>query len=144
MGPGGIATIIAASALAVIALAFGYVIVRLGRLIDQASKAIESLVDETTPLIEEVTTTVALINGPLTSINKITKSVEEVSTKISGATETFLDKNSTAMKLASGVIEMVQAKRARSEKSVGHHDTGEGSKAARPRRTTRKPAADHE
>jgi len=144
MGPGGIATIIAASALAVIALAFGYVIVRLGRLIDQASKAIESLVDETTPLIEEVTTTVALINGPLTSINKITKSVEEVSTKISGATETFLDKNSTAMKLASGVIEMVQAKRARSEKSDGHHDTSDAPKASRQRRTTRKPAADHE
>ena len=144
MGPGGIATIIAASALAVIALAFGYAIVRLGRLIDQAGKAIESLVDETTPLIEEVTTTVALINGPLTSINKITKSVEEVSSKISGATETFLDKNSTAMKLASGVLGMVQAKRARSEKSDARHDADETPKAPRPRRSTRKPAADHE
>ena len=38
MGPGGIATIIAASSLAVIALAMAYVVIRVGRLVDEASK----------------------------------------------------------------------------------------------------------
>ena len=36
MGPGGIATIIAASSLAVIAIAIAYVVVRVGRIVDEA------------------------------------------------------------------------------------------------------------
>ena len=46
MGPGGIATIIAASSLAVIALAVSYLIIRLGRLIDQASSTLDELTAE--------------------------------------------------------------------------------------------------
>ena len=45
MGPGGIATIIAASALAVIALAIAYVVIRVGRLVDEASKSLNVLCD---------------------------------------------------------------------------------------------------
>ena len=62
MGPGGIATIIAASALAVISLAIAYAISRLGRLVDEASAAIKDLTNGVTPLVEEVTTTVQLVN----------------------------------------------------------------------------------
>ena len=98
MGPGGIATIIAASALAVISLAIAYAISRLGRLVDEASAAIKDLTNGVTPLVEEVTTTVQLVNGPLHSLNKITKSAEELTTKVTASTESFLDNNKMAMK----------------------------------------------
>ena len=103
MGPGGIATIIAASALAVIALAVAYAISRLGRLVDEASAAIKDLTNGVTPLVEEVTTTVQLVNGPLHSLNKITKSAEDLTTKVTASTESFLDNNKMAMK-AAGVL----------------------------------------
>lgn len=103
MGPGGIATIIAASALAVISLAIAYAISRLGRLVDEASAAIKDLTNGVTPLVEEVTTTVQLVNGPLHSLNKITKSAEELTTKVTASTESFLDNNKMAMK-AAGVL----------------------------------------
>lgn len=103
MGPGGIATIIAASALAVISLAVAYAISRLGRLVDEASLAIKDLTNGVTPLIEEVTTTVELVNGPLHSLNRITKSAEDLTTKVTASTEAFLDNNKMAMK-AAGVL----------------------------------------
>ncbi len=111
MGPGGIATIIAASALAVIAIAIAYAIVRLGRLVDEASDSLKSIVAETTPLLEEVTTTVELINGPLQSINKVTKSVEDLSEKITNASSSFLDKNNMAMKAAGVLLTAAQMKK---------------------------------
>jgi uncharacterized protein YoxC len=104
MGPGGIATIIAASSLAVIALAIAYAIVRLGRLVDEASATLKSVSSEVNPLLEEVTTTVALVNGPLHSLNKITKSAEELTTKVTASTESFLDNNKMAMKVAGALI----------------------------------------
>ena len=104
MGPGGIATIIAASALAVIALAIAYAIVRLGRLVDEASATLKSVSSEVNPLLEEVTTTVQLVNGPLHSLNKITKSAEELTTKVTASTESFLDNNKLAMKVAGALI----------------------------------------
>ncbi|MCX6450161.1 MAG: DUF948 domain-containing protein [Actinobacteria bacterium] len=104
MGPGGIATIIAASALAVIALAIAYAIVRLGRLVDEASATLKSVSSEVNPLLEEVTTTVQLVNGPLHSLNKITKSAEELTTKVTASTESFLDNNKMAMKVAGALI----------------------------------------
>ena len=104
MGPGGIATIIAASSLAVIALAIAYAIVRVGRLVDEASATLKSVSSEVNPLLEEVTTTVALVNGPLHSINKITKSAEELTTKVTASTESFLDNNKMAMKVAGALI----------------------------------------
>jgi len=104
MGPGGIATIIAASSLAVIALAIAYAIVRVGRLVDEASATLKSVSSEVNPLLEEVTTTVALVNGPLHSLNKITKSAEELTTKVTASTESFLDNNKMAMKVAGALI----------------------------------------
>jgi len=104
MGPGGIATIIAASSLAVISLAIAYAIVRIGRLVDEASATLKSVSSEVNPLLEEVTTTVQLVNGPLHSINKITKSAEELTTKVTASTESFLDNNKMAMKVAGALI----------------------------------------
>ena len=104
MGPGGIATIIAASSLAVVALAIAYAIVRVGRLVDEASATLKSVSSEVNPLLEEVTTTVALVNGPLHSINRITKSAEELTTKVTASTESFLDNNKMAMKVAGALI----------------------------------------
>ncbi|MEY2628210.1 MAG: hypothetical protein RL066_26, partial [Actinomycetota bacterium] len=82
MGPGGIATIIAASSLAVIAIAIAYVVIRVGRLVDEAKASLKAITDETAPLIDEVHTTVTLVNGPLQSINKVTKNIEELSDKV--------------------------------------------------------------
>ena len=104
MGPGGIATIIAAFSLALIALAIAYAIVRVGRLVDEASATLKSVSSEVNPLLEEVTTTVALVNGPLHSLNKITKSAEELTTKVTASTESFLDNNKMAMKVAGALI----------------------------------------
>lgn len=117
MGPGGIATIIAASALAVIALAVAYAISRLGRLVDEASAAIKDLTNGITPLVEEVTTTVQLVNGPLHSLNKITKSAEELTSKVTASTESFLDNNKMAMK-AAGVL-LAATKMKKSSKNSG-------------------------
>ncbi len=111
MGPGGIATIIAASSLAVIAIAISYVVIRVGRLVDEAKVSLKSLTDETAPLIEEVTTTVTLVNGPLQSINKITKSAEELTEKITSATGSFMDKNTLAMKAAGAILAAAQLKK---------------------------------
>jgi len=58
MGPGGIATIIAASSLLVIAIAISYAVIRVGRFIDEAKASLKAVTEETTPLIEEVHTTV--------------------------------------------------------------------------------------
>jgi len=120
MGPGGIATIIAASALAVISLAIAYAISRLGRLVDEASAAIKDLTNGVTPLVEEVTTTVQLVNGPLHSLNKITKSAEELTTKVTASTESFLDNNKMAMKAAGVLLAATKMKRnSKAAKSSG-------------------------
>ncbi|MEY2597182.1 MAG: hypothetical protein RL182_265, partial [Actinomycetota bacterium] len=47
MGPGGIATIIAACSLLVIAVAIGYAVIRLSRLIDEAKVSLKTFTDET-------------------------------------------------------------------------------------------------
>ncbi len=89
MGPGGIATIIAASSLAVIALAVAYVVVRVGRLVDQAKASLDTFTKETTPLIEEATHTVQLVNGPLESINKLTTTAEKFATGLKDSNSTL-------------------------------------------------------
>ena len=73
MGPGGIATIIAASSLFVIAVALSYAVIRVGRFIDEAKLSLKSLTDETAPLIHESTRTVGLVNAPLESFAKSQK-----------------------------------------------------------------------
>jgi uncharacterized protein YoxC len=91
MGPGGIATIIAAVSLLVIAVAISYTVIRVSRFIDEAKVSLKAFTDDTTPLLAESTRTLELINSPLESIAKITKNVEEVTTKVTGVTTGFMD-----------------------------------------------------
>jgi uncharacterized protein YoxC len=116
MGPGGIATIIAAAALFVIACAIAYAVIRLGRLIDEASLSLATMTTETTPLIQESTRTLELINSPLESFAKITKNVEDVTTKVSEATTDFIDHSGPAVKVASALLTAAQAGKTRSKK----------------------------
>ena len=93
MGPGGIATIIAASSLAVIAVAIAYTVIRASRLID------------------EITKTIAMINSPLKSLSNAGKSIENLTKKVSGATESFLDENPMAMKAAAAIFTAAKLKK---------------------------------
>jgi uncharacterized protein YoxC len=107
MGPGGIATIIAACSLLVIAV------------IDEAKLSLKTVVDETKPLIEEVTTTVKLVNGPLESLNKITKSAENVSSKVSDVATSFMDKGGPAVKVLGLLMSAAKFKQSRNQKKKG-------------------------
>lgn len=116
MGPGGIATIIASCSLLIIAIAISYAVIRVGRLIDEAKLSLKTVTDETKPLIDEVTTTVKLVNGPLESLNKITKSAENVSSKISEATTSFVGKGGPAVKVLGLLMSAAKYKQARDNK----------------------------
>lgn len=98
MGPGGIATIIAAASLFVIAVAISYSVFRLGKLIDEASASLKQLTADTSPLLVESTKTVELVNQPLESFARITKNVETISEKIAGAASDISAKGGPAMK----------------------------------------------
>jgi len=115
-GPGGVATIIAACSLLVIAIAVSYAVVRIGRLIDEARVSLKSLTDEAAPLIHESTRTVELVNSPLESFARITKNVEEVTTKVADATTGFMDKSGPAVKVAGALISAANMSKARSKK----------------------------
>ena len=99
MGPGGIATIIAASSLAIIAIAVAYTVVRASLLID------------------EITKTVSMINSPIKSISNAGKSLEELVKKISRAGESFLDENPMAMKAAGAIFTAAKLKKKGKKKS---------------------------
>jgi uncharacterized protein YoxC len=99
MGPGGIATIIAASSLAVIAIAVAYTVIRASRLID------------------EITKTLSMINSPLKSLINAGKSIENLTKKVSSATESFLDENPMAMKAAAAIITAAKLKKKGEKKS---------------------------
>lgn len=116
MGPGGIATIIAACSLLVIAIAVSYAVIRLGRLIDEAKLSLKTMTDETAPLIEEVHTTVTLVNGPLHSLNRVTKNIEDISNKVAETTSTFMDKGGPALKVAGALLGAAQMNKGRSKK----------------------------
>jgi hypothetical protein len=118
MGPGGVATIIAACALLIIAIAISYVVIRVGRFIDEAKVSLKSLTDETAPLIEEVHTTVSLVNGPLKSINRITKNAEDISDKVSDAASSFISKNGSAVKVAGALLSAASLSKSRSKKKA--------------------------
>jgi uncharacterized protein YoxC len=99
MGPGGIATIIAASSLAVIAIAISYTVIRLSRLID------------------EVTQTISMINGPLKNLSNAGKSIEQLTKKVTKVAENFLDENPIAMKAAAAVMTAAKLKKKGKKKS---------------------------
>ncbi|CAB4873448.1 MAG: DUF948 domain-containing protein [Actinobacteria bacterium] len=118
MGPGGIATIIASSALFIIAIAISYVVIRVGRFIDEAKVSLKSLTEETAPLIDEVHTTVSLVNGPLRSFNRITKNAEEISDKVTDVTSSFISKNGSAVKIAGALLSAASMSKSRSKKKA--------------------------
>lgn len=122
MGPGGIATIIASCSLLVIAIAISYAVIRVGRLIDEAKLSLKTVTDETKPLIDEVTTTVKLVNGPLESLNKITKSAENVSSKISEVTGSFVGKGGPAVKVLGLLMSAAKYKQSHDNKKNPSHD----------------------
>ena len=74
MGPGGIATIIAASALLIVALAIAYAIVRVGNLIDEIEKTVKS-------------------------VNKIVSTAENFTEKVTGSITHLIEKNSGLLKI---------------------------------------------
>ena len=116
LGPGGIATIICAVALLVIAISLAYAVFRMSKLIDEASVSLKVLTEDTAPLIQESTRTLELINSPLESFAKITKNVEDVTTKVSEAATDFMDKSGPAVKVAGALITAAQASKSRSKK----------------------------
>jgi uncharacterized protein YoxC len=116
MSPGGIAVIICAVALFVIAGALAYAVIRLGRFIDEASVSLAALTTETTPLIKESTRTLELVNSPLESFAKISKNVEQVTTKVSEAATDFIDHSGPVVKVASALISAAQAGKSREKK----------------------------
>ena len=77
MGPGGIATIIAAVSLMVVAIAIAYTILRISRLIDEVQKTVRS-------------------------VNRITTTAEKATEKINDALATLVGKNSSILKLITG------------------------------------------
>jgi uncharacterized protein YoxC len=115
-GPGGVATIIAACSLLVIAIAISYAVIRVGRFIDEAKNSLKKMTDETAPLIHESTRTVELINSPLESFARITKNVEDVTTKVADATTGFMDKSGPAVKVAGAIISAAGMKKSREKK----------------------------
>ena len=116
MGPGGIATIIAAASLFVIAVALAYTVFRVSKFIDEARKSLQAFTQDTTPLITESTRTLALINSPLESFAKITKNVEQVSTKVTDATTGFMEKNGPAVRVAGALLSAAQMNKGRKTK----------------------------
>lgn len=116
MTAGGIALIICALSLFVIAAALSYAVIRLGKLIDESSASLKVFTEETAPLLEESTRTLELINSPLESFARITKNVEDVTTKVTEATTGFMDKNGAAVKVAGALISAAQASKGRKSK----------------------------
>ena len=116
MGPGGIATIIAAVSLLVIAIAVAYTVIRISKFIDEAKISLKAFTDDTTPLLSESTRTLELINSPLASFAKITKNVEEVTTKVTDATTGFMDKNGSVVRVAGALISAAQMSKGRKSK----------------------------
>ena len=74
MGPGGIATIIAATSLPIIALALGYTIIRVGNLIDEIEETVKN-------------------------VNKIVSTAENFTEKVTGSITSLIEKNSGLLKI---------------------------------------------
>jgi uncharacterized protein YoxC len=96
MSAGGIAAIIAASALAVVAIAIAYAVIRFSKVLDEASAAIKNVSTETVPLIGEVTTTVELTNRQLERVDHLTRNVENFAAKLGSSADSVLSKGSAA------------------------------------------------
>lgn len=96
MSAGGIAAIIAASALAIVALSIAYAVIRFSKVLDETSSAIKNVSLETVPLLEEVTTTVELTNRQLERVDNLTRNVEAMANKLSNSADSILSKGPAA------------------------------------------------
>ena len=74
MGPGGIATIIAASSLLIIAAVVAYAIWKVGQLVDEVQKTVKS-------------------------VNKIVSTAENFTEKVTGSITSLIEKNSGLLKI---------------------------------------------
>jgi uncharacterized protein YoxC len=74
MGPGGIATIIAASSLLVVAFAVGYAVIRVGQLLDE-------------------------LHATIKSVNRIVSTAENLTEKVTGSITGLIEKNSGLLKI---------------------------------------------
>lgn len=79
MGPGGIATIIAASALLVIAFAIGYAIIRLGQILDEVHETVRH-------------------------VNRVVASAENLTEKVTGSVTHLIEKNSGLLKIIGSLV----------------------------------------
>ena len=79
---GGIAGLIAAVALLVIAIFVGLVFFKLGRVIDELRTSVKTLTDETVPTLQELTGTVVATNDELGKIAVVTDDLATVSGKV--------------------------------------------------------------
>ncbi len=79
MGPGGIATIIVASSLLIVAVAIAYAINRVGKLIDEVKKTVQS-------------------------VNKIVSTAENFTEKVTGSISNLIEKNSGFLKVIGSLV----------------------------------------
>jgi uncharacterized protein YoxC len=79
MGPGGIATIIAASSLLIIAVAIGYAIVRVGRLIEEVQKTVKG-------------------------VNRVVTTAENFTEKVTNSVTEIIEKNSGLLKIIGTLV----------------------------------------
>ena len=86
MGPGGIATIIAASALLIMAVAVAYAIWRVGELIDEVQKTVKS-------------------------VNKIVSTAENFTEKVTGSITGLVEKNAGLLKIIGSLIGALAGKK---------------------------------
>ena len=79
MGPGGIATIILASGVLIIAVAIAYAINRVGKLIDEIQKTVKS-------------------------VNRIVSTAENFTEKVTGSIQNLIEKNSGFLKVIGSLV----------------------------------------
>lgn len=89
MSGGDIASIIAASAFALLVIFIGVPLIKMGRLLDEARDSVHDLNSSVAPLLTELTTTVTETNKQLARLDVITENVAGVTTTISSMVETF-------------------------------------------------------
>lgn len=98
MNLGGIAGIIAASALLVLALAVAVPLVRLGKVMNEASRTIRITTDEIVPVIQQARHSVETVNAMVDRIEKMVESIGKVVDKANNLADN-LHPLSTAVRL---------------------------------------------
>lgn len=89
MSGGEIASIIAASALALFVIFLAVPLLKLGKLLDQTSETVQEINESLPSLLTGLTTTVEETNKQLAKIDKITDNVEDISSNIQSLVAVF-------------------------------------------------------